>query len=253
MPRPLSNLRGGIFGLAVLLSLALQLALRGDELLFSGQRLQGIFLGMDKASSLSFQVFGEEQPRSIAFRKISSLSLDKPLPVGYALRNQGKKLHRGSLHGYVSPNFLLQAPGEAKPRQVSAMQLLHLKYDLDMRDYMLRMQAFRQEQAAQQGKADAARSFPLPGKTTVVYFGDVQLQVNARQANLCQRLCEESKKPAAYVPLLLASTQEALAKELGLKTLPQFWFYKADGTISSKLSGRFTEADIENAFKKAAK
>ncbi|NMA42429.1 MAG: hypothetical protein GX946_03505 [Oligosphaeraceae bacterium] len=255
------NIKRKITGLAqacllFLSTLALSMSVIADELVFSNRpdrSVQGIFLGMDKPGSLSFQAFGEEQPRSVELREISSLSLDKPLQISYGLRGQGKKLSRGLLHGYAAPDFLIQPAGESKARKVSSMQMRKLEYELDMRDYMLRMQAFKEKQAREQASDNKGRAFPLPNKITVVHFADTELRANARQGSLCQRLCKDSKRPAEYVQVLLESLDSKTARELKLKSLPQFWFYKANGSLSARLIERFTDADIEEAFKKAAK
>jgi hypothetical protein len=39
--------------------------------------------------------------------------------------------------------------------------------------------------------------------------------------------------------------------ERGIKSLPQFWFYSRSGRLLKKLTDRFTEADIDEAFKEA--
>lgn len=229
--------------------------LPADDLHLGGKKAhEGIFLGLSDNGKISFQVYGEETPQEFSTKKVTAILLDQPVKVRFYPKRNAKKFRSGQFFGMKNNRFLLHFTGEKEEQEISLLQLYKLEVELDMKVYLKRMENYRRRKAealAEQKKA--AAEFLVPGRLVVLHFVSPQVAANSRQGNLAHRLCADSTRFAQYVPVLIESLESPIARKNALQSLPQFWFYTAQGTLSSKLSGRFTDEDIETAFRKAGK
>ena len=235
--------------------LAIFSLLPADELHLEGKKTrEGIFLGVSDGGKISFQVYGEETPQVFSTKRVTAILLDQPVKVRFFSKRNDKKFRSGQFFGMKENCFLLHFTGEKQEREISLLQLYKLEVELDMKAYLKRMENYRLRKAetlAEQKKS--AAEFLVSGRLVVLHFVSPQVSANTRQGNLAHRLCSDSMRPAQYVPVLIESLESPIARANALQSLPQFWFYTAQGTLSSKLSSRFTEEDIEAAFQKASK
>lgn len=231
-------------------------AVHADELHLAGRKkpLQGIFLGISERAKVSFQVYGEDAPRDFAAGNIDGISLDKPVKVRCFLKRNRTQARNGLFNGMMDGKFQIRFSGEQKDQEISLLQLHKLEVDLDMKHYMTRMEKARVEKAKSiADERQKAEDFLSPGKISVLHFTSPELSVNSRQGNLAKRLCEDNSRSAEYVQILVDSLDSKLAKANALESLPQFWFYNSRSRLSAKLTGRFTDDDIEQAFRKASR
>jgi len=90
-----------------------------------------------------------------------------------------------------------------------------------------------------------------PGKINVVFFHFPEAHSSVRQGNYIEVLTRQSQGRVVVQKLVISSWQAPVCKAKQLTSLPQFWFYSASGHLVKKLTERFTEADIDDAFKAA--
>ena len=242
---------------ALLLSyiVALLTALQADELRLDGKmKQQGIFLGIAENGRVSFQVYGKDNPQEFASAKIDEIILDKPVKVRCYQKRNRKVVTQGMFKGMKNGQYKIAFSREKNDRLLSRLELHKLEVDLDMKYYMTRMEANRRQKAEEfAGKKLAAADFLSPGRLSILHFTSPEVMVNSRQGNLAKRLCESSRRPAEYVEILVDSLEGKVAQANSLASLPQFWFYDSGGKLLVKLTGRFTDGDIEEAFRRAGK
>ncbi len=229
--------------------------LHADELQLDGRKpLKGIFLGISERGKISFQVYGEETPRAFSSAKVTEITLDKPVKVHCFQKRNQKHARAGLFSGMHNGQCRFRFSGENRDQEISLLQISKLDVELDMKHFMIRMQDARRKQAEKIAeKKIAAEEFLVPGRISVLHFTFPELSVNSRQGNLAQRLCEDSSRPAEYVQILIDSLESVLARANALDSLPQFWFYSSEGGLVVKLTGRFTDEDLEQAFRKAGR
>jgi len=239
----------------LLLFALLALTLPADELrLANGDRLQGAFLGLDAKGKVSFQRFGDAKPWEGPVQSVKRLKLDKPVKVTFFSASEPKKGVKATLSGAKDGNFRLTLPGDAKPQELPTFRIAKIEVALDMADFLRRSEEFRQREAeATEDKVPDLAELLQPGKAAIVHFHTPSLEVNERQGRLAQRLCEDSNGKAIYLEILVSDLKSQTAKKYKLKSLPQFWFYDGGGKQSSRLDRKFTEEEIEAAFRRALK
>lgn len=246
---------GHAISLCLCLLALLSLGLCGDELrLADGTKLQGVFLGLDAKGKVSFQCFSEEAPWEGPLPSVKRLKLDKPVKITFYGAREPKKGLKGTLGGYKDGNFRLTLPGDSKPQELPSLRVAKLEVAIDMADFLRRKEEFRRQQAADNAeKAVEISEMLQPGKAAIVHFHSPTMERNERQGSLARRLCDSSKGKAVYLEIMVDSLQSPTAKKYKLKSLPQFWFYNGNGKQTSRLDRKFTEEEIEEAFRHAVK
>ena len=89
------------------------------------------------------------------------------------------------------------------------------------------------------------------GKVSIVQFHQPGSISSERQGNSVSTLVRDSKGKLSFKRIVVPKGGTAVAKQYSVTSLPQFWFYDAQGKLSSKLTDRFTDQDITEAVKKA--
>ncbi len=245
-------IKKNIFCLALIFALGMTVA---DELrLKTGVLHQGFFLELDSKGRLSFQTFEQEEALSLPLSVIDTLTLDKPRQVSFIASRNKKKTLEAVFQGFQDGNFSLRLPGEEKNRNFQQLQIHKISAPLDMREFMLRRQEIQEQKAAAtENTGRKAKTMLVPGKATVIYFKATDSDPTSRQGSLLKKLCADQPRKAICVEVPLNSLQHQTAIINDLKSLPQFWFYSADGRLAGKLIDRFTENDIEKMLRKAIK
>ena len=87
------------------------------------------------------------------------------------------------------------------------------------------------------------------GRINVVFFHFPEAHSSVRQGNYIELLARQSQGRVVVQKIIIANWQAPICKALQLTSLPQFWFYSPSGRLIKKLTERFTEADIDDAFK----
>lgn len=85
----------------------------------------------------------------------------------------------------------------------------------------------------------------------VVHFHYAAAHSSVRQGNYLEVLARKSNGRVVIHRIVVPGWNAPVCVAKGVKSLPQFWFYNREGELSSKLTDRFTENDIDTALKKA--
>jgi len=89
------------------------------------------------------------------------------------------------------------------------------------------------------------------GIINVVHFHYPQAVGSVREGNYLQGLMARHPYRLVVLKVVVQDFRAPICVALNLKTLPQFWFYSANGRLVKKLTDRFTEGDIDAALKEA--
>lgn len=226
--------------------------LSADELQLKTKTVhQGVFLSLDHKGRVTFQTFEQDEPLNFPLSVISAIRFDKPQKASFVSRRNKKKSLDALFYGLQDGKFSLKLAKESAAKDFQQLQIHKLTAILDMRDFMLRRQTYQQQKAAATEKQGVrAEEMLVAGKATVLHFVVAEVDVASRQGNLARKLCNDNEHKAAYVEVVLNSLQHQTAVVNGLKSLPQFWFYTANGELFDKLVNRFTEDDIEKTLQK---
>lgn len=89
------------------------------------------------------------------------------------------------------------------------------------------------------------------GSVTIVHFHYPAAHSSVRQGNYIETIVGKNKGRMQMLRVEIPGWEAPICKALELKSLPQFWFYNAEGTLVRKLKERFTESDIDKAIVEA--
>ncbi len=235
--------------------LVMPLLMFSDILRVNGEEKSGIFVSFEKGK-FSFQEWEAERPGVYDAIQVDRLKLDKPVKVTYSSTRAPKKKEAALLKGYRKRNFQLIIDG--KEEAVVSFNVASIIGTIDMAEFMRRRdeaKAKTDEEAREERGAQgaSAASLAVKGKASIVHFHDPESHASTRQGNLANSIAEKSRGKIEYVQVTIESLDDPTAKRNKLKSLPQFWFYDANGKRTSKLDEQFTEEQIEAAAQKARK
>ena len=91
------------------------------------------------------------------------------------------------------------------------------------------------------------------GVVNVIHFHYPQAVGSVREGNYLQGIMARHPGRLVVLKVVAQDFRAPICESLNLKTLPQFWFYSADGRLVKKLTDRFTEGDIDAALKDAGR
>lgn len=210
--------------------------------LASGESLQGAFTGF-RGGQFHFAEDGEAD-RKFPQIKVAALSLSPPVSVN--LKRRGGRNESGiTLTAYNKPHFQFSGPDGAlnlAGAQVASIEVL----DTFARAMQHQTERDRADQAA---VASEGRLVVPTGQVTVVHFHMESVVSSMRQGHYAQTLAGKHK--IAYVRVDLTGWTDAIATEHHITSAPQFWFYDREGRVTQRLTDRFTDVDLETAFRKA--
>lgn len=89
------------------------------------------------------------------------------------------------------------------------------------------------------------------GYVNVVHFHYPKSLTSIREGNYVEALAAKASNRMVILKIHAQDFDVPICKELGIKSLPQFWVYDAHGRLVKKLTDRFTEGDIDGALKLA--
>jgi len=89
------------------------------------------------------------------------------------------------------------------------------------------------------------------GSINIVHFHYPKALVSIREGNYIEALAAKSSNRIVILKILAPDFKAPICEALGIKSLPQFWFYDTRGRLVKKLTDRFTEGDIDGALKQA--
>lgn len=89
------------------------------------------------------------------------------------------------------------------------------------------------------------------GFINIVHFHNPKLLPSIREGNYVEALAAKPMHRIVILRIVTSGFDAPVCEALGIKSLPQFWFYDVRGRLAKKLTDRFTEGDIDEALKLA--
>lgn len=220
--------------------------------LTDGRRWEGAFAGVVTRGKVSFSPYDHPDVWQGEAGEIASLDLDAPLPGTLTRARTPRQKSPVHVVGFRRGALVLRVDGGQQTVALPLSQIQTLTVVMNMQAFMRERERRREQQARRQGD-DTVESRLVAGKAAIVHFSPAEIQASSRQAALARNLCASSRGRAVYVEVVLDGLDSPPARQYGLRTLPQFWFYDARGKLRRQLSERFTEADLEQALAETLK
>lgn len=220
--------------------LALAARAPADDLtLLSGQVVTGQFAGF-KNHRFIFQESGGAERQEFA-AGIRSLKVMTPVKVSAQLMTQ--KLDDILFAGYEKFNIRLIRNGREYSEPATLLKQMDLAFDVQ------RTAESPGVYVISHGEDVEIESALMSGRINVVFFHFPEAHSSVRQGNYVELLARQSRGRVVVLKLVIPGWTAPVCKARQLTSLPQFWFYSPSGRLVKKLTDRFTESDIDDAFK----
>ncbi len=102
-----------------------------------------------------------------------------------------------------------------------------------------------------QGEDVDIDNFLRKGFVNIVHFHYPKDLASVREGNYIEVLAAKPANKLVILKVVALDFKAPICDSLGIKSLPQFWFYDSRGRLVKKLTDRFTEGDIDGALKQA--
>jgi hypothetical protein len=89
------------------------------------------------------------------------------------------------------------------------------------------------------------------GFVNIIHFHSPKVLTSVREGNYIEALAAKPSHRLVISKVVVSDFSAPVCEQLGVKSIPQFWFYDAQGRLVKKLTDRFTEGDIDGAIKQA--
>lgn len=206
-----------------------------------GRTLNGLFRSFRKGR-LAFAEFDKAEPTELDIFQVARLTVTTPLETTFTPDGAaGKTPLKGTLKSYNAAKSTFSAVIDGKKRKFSPRTYAAIESRMDLQAFQQARDAF-QKGTETAVPAQKAHKFLPRNQAAILHFDD-GTAASKRQGNLCERLARESRGKVAYRCLPCPPDSEMAAVN-GLQTTPQFWFYRADGSLARRFDERFTEEDL---------
>ncbi len=207
----------------------------------TGAPLEGLFMGYENGA---FQILNKEQKtvRQLV-ASTRELRLDPPREVTVAPR--AGKPETLELRRFEKGQFYFARGGAETPRPLSLVKRIEVPFSAQGNVDDLSAQVL-----SRGAEIDLA-SLADTGRTTIVHFHYPKSVASVRQGALVATLARDSRGTVTLRKVEVPDWEAPVARQLQVKSLPQFWFYDARGNLSGKLTERFTDEDIASALRNA--
>ncbi|MBN2302788.1 MAG: hypothetical protein JXN60_09780 [Lentisphaerae bacterium] len=186
--------------------------------------------------------------------QVVSLIMDPMAEVSVKLRGQSKK-NVTNFTCYKNGEFVFCQDGTESA--IAKFQVTTIEIGMDFKRAMTHQQQLNQQ--AQQTNTDIEKAIKK-GMINIVHFHAIGETFDAasraastRSANYIGGLQHRNKNKLNIITITLDNWTDPAAVKYGIISVPQFWFYKKSGKLSTKLIERFTSADIDKALYSAQK
>jgi hypothetical protein len=175
---------------------------------------------------------------------VKSLALDRPVKAD-VLPAVGKLMEGVLVQGYEKLALQFMKGGETQTLAMAQVRRVTLGFDFQ------RVQASTAVQVISRGEEVDVAQYLMQGQVTVLHIHSESLHASVRQGNYLERLVEKDPEGLAMIRITVPDWNAPVCRQLGVKSLPQFWFHDASGRLAVKLTERFTEEDLDRALDKA--
>ncbi len=89
------------------------------------------------------------------------------------------------------------------------------------------------------------------GFVNIVHVHSPKALASVREGNYVEALAAKPSNRIVILKIVVSDFGAPVCEQLGVRSVPQFWFYDSQGRLVKKLTDRFTEGDIDGALKMA--
>lgn len=213
----------------------------------SGAPSTGFFLSYDNGK-FNF-MNAETKTLHVSPSGVRRVVLDQPLKA--TLESKAKRGEKAEIlvTGFEAGSFAIERGGKAE--KVSLQTISELRVD-EVASKRTTDQLETGNVVSKGEEVDLAKIVE-PGQVTIVHFHLPKTITSERTGNYVATLERQSKGKLVVKRVLVPDASAPVAKQHQLTTFPQFWLYDKTGKLSSKLTDRFTESDLDAAVKKASR
>jgi hypothetical protein len=224
------------------MTVALGWGASADQLtLVNGQVVTGRFVGF-KNRQFVFRDAGGVERKDFA-AGVKSLKVEPPVKVSAQLISQ--TMNDVLFAGYEVFNVRLIKNGREYSESAAMLKRIDLAFDAQ------RTVENPGVFVISQGESVGIEKSLMSGRVNVVFFHFPEAHSSVRQGNYVELLARQSQGRVVVLKLIIPDWKAPVCVERDVKSLPQFWFYSPSGRLVRKLTERFTESDIDQAFKEA--
>lgn len=213
----------------------------------AGAPATGFFLSYDNGK-INFMT-AQTKTLHLSPSGVRRVVIDKPLKA--TLESKTKRGEKSDivLTGFEQGAFLIERSG--KPEKVPLQTISELRVDAIANNRTT--DQLDAGKIVSKGEEVDLTKLVEPGKVTIIHFHLPGTITSERTGNYVATLERQSKSKLVVRKVLVPDASAPVAKQHGLTTFPQYWLYDKAAKLSSKLTDRFTEGDIDAAVKKASK
>lgn len=216
-----------------------------DTIVIKGESFEGRFKAF-KADRFYFEPDDGKKIHELR-ANVDSLTLDPVANVSF--KERGKKKQEGrKFKGYEKPDFIFLQSGTEM--RVPAAKVSMVDLGLDFRTPSQYIGGTLLSPNTED--FDLAQHLST-NHVTVVHWHMDGITSSMRQGNYLMELCKKNRRKAEFLRIDVKDWSNPVVKKFKLDSIPQFWFYGSDGGLIAKLTERFTDAEVDSAFKSAVR
>ncbi len=174
---------------------------------------------------------------------VQKLTLDPPTRATVTI--QGRKSPEAALlKGFEQSRLILDRAGREESQPIAFVKEIQMTMSLDRG-----VVAEPEVQTISTGEVVNVTNAVSPGSATVIHFHLPSSIPSQRQGTYVAALGRDSRSRLKVVRVVVPDFDCPVARQYGLKSLPQFWFYSRSGQLASKVTERFSPVDIDTAVR----
>jgi hypothetical protein len=175
---------------------------------------------------------------------VRKIELEKPLKASIEPR-AGKRIEDALIEGFDNGMLSFSAEGRKQTKPLLTLRTIDIEMSFD------RTLDDLSAPVISHGESVDLPSKIAKGHVTVVHFHSPDVVASLRQGSYLARLANDSGGKLVALRIVSSDWSSEAYQQHKIKSLPQFWFYNANGDLAVKLTDRFTEEDIDAALETA--
>ena len=225
----------------IVATLAVATAARGADtlVLTGGKSYSGTFEGFRNGAFLFRPAQGDVVKVWSSY--VQSMTLDHPTRATLSIQGR-KSPEAATIKGFSQSRLIVSMDGREEAQPIAAVKEIQVALSLD-RGTM----AEPEVRTISTGDVVNVTNSIAIGTATILHFHLPSSIPSQRQGTYVAALGRDSHGKLAVVRVVVPDFDCPVARQYGLKSLPQFWFYSRSGQLVRKVTDRFSPVDIDAA------
>lgn len=174
---------------------------------------------------------------------VQTLTLDPPARAELSI--QGRKGPESALlKGLAQSRLIIARDGREESQPIAAVKEIQMAMSLDRG-----VVAEPEVRTISTGDVVNVTNSITAGTATILHFHLPSSIPSQRQGTYVAALGRDSHGKLGVVRVVVPDFDCPVARQYGLKSLPQFWFYSRSGQLVRKVTDRFSPVDIDAAVR----